>query len=225
MLFPAKFVLPGGMYWRSIVNFLLKALTSRRALLSVFCFAICALLASSFWLLLDLRDGDLRQARAQLHGLGKIMGTQTRNALDGVSLSLRSAQERLSDPLGQRIELESPLINFLLKARIAGLPQIRSLFVLNDEGLLANSSLVDVDGRQSFADRSYFRFFADGGNAPTFLSEPIRNRIDGEWSLFLSTPLLDERKRLRGVLVASISLKPKNLAMLVDLHIKLTHLR
>jgi hypothetical protein len=47
MLFPAKFVLPGGMYWRSIVNFLLKALTSRRALLSVFCFAICALLASS----------------------------------------------------------------------------------------------------------------------------------------------------------------------------------
>lgn len=26
MLFPAKFVLPGGMYWRSIVNFLLKAL-------------------------------------------------------------------------------------------------------------------------------------------------------------------------------------------------------
>lgn len=138
MLFPAKFVLPGGMYWRSIVNFLLKALTSRRALLSVFCFAICALLASSFWLLLDLRDGDLRQARAQLHGLGKIMGTQTRNALDGVSLSLRSAQERLSDPLGQRIELESPLINFLLKARIAGLPQIRSLFVLNDEGLLGS---------------------------------------------------------------------------------------
>ncbi len=69
------------------------------------------------------------------------MGTQTRNALSGVSLSLRSAQERLSDPLGQRIELESPLINFLLKARIAGLPQIRSLFVLNDEGLLANSSL------------------------------------------------------------------------------------
>lgn len=120
-------------------------------------------------------------------------------------------------------KLESPLINFLLKARIAGLPQIRSLFVLNDEGLLANSSLVDVDGRQSFADRSYFRFFADGGNAPTFWSEPIRNRIDGEWSLFLSTPLLDERKRLRGVLVASISLKPKNLAMLVDLHIKLTH--
>ena len=59
----------------------------------MFCFAICALLASSFWLLLDLRDGDLRQARAQLHGLGKIMGTQTRNALDGVSLSLRSAQE------------------------------------------------------------------------------------------------------------------------------------
>ncbi len=57
------------------MNFLLKALTSRWALfLLVFCFAICALLASSFWLLLDLRDGDLRQARAQLHGLARSWG-------------------------------------------------------------------------------------------------------------------------------------------------------
>lgn len=189
------------------MNFPIKALTSGRALLLVFCGAICALLASSFWLLHDLREGDLRQARMQLDGLSKIMGTQTTSALDGVELALRSAQERLSDPLGQRIALNSLPVKLLLEARTAGLPQIRSLFVLDQVGLLENSSLIEVTGRPSYADRSYFRFFASGGRSPYFMSEPIRNRIDGEWSVFLSAALVDEQKQFRGVVVASISLQ------------------
>lgn len=180
--------------------------SSTRALLLVFAIAIVVLVFGTTGLLYDLRQNDIAQAKTQLGGLSRVLADQTAKSLENISLVMRNAQDRLSDPLGRRLELDDNPVTFLLKARAAGLPQLRSLFIIDANGDLANSSLADLSRSISLGDRDYFQHFLSNPKAGFYLSAPTRSRLDHEWSLFLSMPLLNEEKKLRGVLVASIRL-------------------
>lgn len=180
--------------------------TSTRALLLTFAIAIFALISGSSLLLYDLRQNDIRQAQNQLAGLSRVLADQAANSLESISLVMSSARERLSDPIGRRLDLADTSVTFLLKARVAGLPLLRSLFLLDPAGTLVNSSLADLDQPMSLADRDYYRHFVVKPGSEFYLSMPMRSRLDGEWSIFMSTPIFDQAKRLRGILVASIRL-------------------
>lgn len=168
--------------------------TSTRALLLTFAIAIVVLIFGTSLLLYDLRQTDIQQAKYQLTGLSRILAEQTSKSLESISLVMRSAEERLSDPLGRRLDLDDNPVTFLLKARASGLPQLRSLFILDQRGNLANSSLADLSEPLSLADRSYYQHFLSNPKTEFYLSPPMRSRLDQEWSIFISTPLLDEAK-------------------------------
>lgn len=188
------------------MQLLMGSATSTRALLLTFAIAIVVLIFGTSLLLYDLRQTDIQQAKYQLTGLSRILAEQTSKSLESISLVMRSAEERLSDPLGRRLDLDDNPVTFLLKARASGLPQLRSLFILDQRGNLANSSLADLSEPLSLADRSYYQHFLSNPKTEFYLSPPMRSRLDQEWSIFISTPLLDEAKKLRGILVASIRL-------------------
>jgi hypothetical protein len=96
--------------------------TSTRALLLTFAIAIVVLIFGTSLLLYDLRQTDIQQAKYQLTGLSRILAEQTSKSLESISLVMRSAEERLSDPLGRRLDLDDNPVTFLLKARASGLP-------------------------------------------------------------------------------------------------------
>lgn len=126
------------------MQLLMGSATSTRALLLTFAIAIVVLIFGTSLLLYDLRQTDIQQAKYQLTGLSRILAEQTSKSLESISLVMRSAEERLSDPLGRRLDLDDNPVTFLLKARASGLPQLRSLFILDQRGNLANSSLADL---------------------------------------------------------------------------------
>ncbi|AXS80681.1 PAS domain S-box protein [Dechloromonas sp. HYN0024] len=177
---------------------------STRALLLTFAITIMVLILGAWLMLYDLRQTDVQQAQNQLAGLSRVLSDQTANSLESVSLVMRSARERLSDPVGRRLDLDDTPVTFLLKARVAGLPQLRSLFIVDRAGMLANSSFADRTQVMSLADRDYFQHFLNKPDDSYFLSPPLRSRLDGEWSIFMSIPFFDEAHHLRGILVASI---------------------
>lgn len=180
--------------------------SSARAVLMLAAVMILATVATTFFLLADLRQQELGAARGQIASLSRILAEQTTRTFEGVTLTMRGTRERLSDDIGRHFELDSFPIHLLLKARADNLPQVRSLFVIDGEGYGVNSSRPDFIRKLSVKERSFYRYFAEGGSGDQFISPPEPARIDGQWTYYLSMRLLDARGKLRGILVASISI-------------------
>lgn len=180
--------------------------SSASAVLMLAAMMILATSATAIFLLADLRHQELRAARGQIASLSRILAEQTTRTFEGVTLTMRGTRERISDNIGRNFELDSFPIHLLLKARADSLPQVRSLFVIDNNGIGVNSSRTDFIRNLSVKERSFFRYFADGGTSDLFISPPEQARIDGQWTYYLSMRLLDAKGKLRGILVASISI-------------------
>jgi len=121
---------------------------------------ILSLMIGSALLLFDLRERELAHAKGEIASLSRILSEQTTRAFDGVALSMRGARERLSDDIGRHLELNSVPVRLLLQSRISGLPQVKSMFVVDRDGMVVNSSRKDFLSPFSVANRDFFAHFA-----------------------------------------------------------------
>lgn len=165
-----------------------------------------ALLIATMLLLADLRRQELETARGQIVSLSHILTEQTARTFEGVTLAMRNARDRISDDVGQHFALDSFPIHLLLKARVTGLPQVRSLFLVDRDGYGVNSSRPDFIRRLSVRERDFFRHFAEGNSDELFISPPERARVDGQWTYYTAMRLRDAQGRFRGLLVAAINI-------------------
>lgn len=168
---------------------------------------ILAVTLGTTLLLLDLRQKAVVHAKEGISSLSRILAEQTTRTIDGVTLSMRGARERLSDEIGQSLDLGSSPVRLLLQARIAGLPQVKSMFVIDSKGTVVNSSRDDVKSPLSVTSRDFYRHFADSGADDLFISYPDRARIDGQWTFYLAIRLMNADGSLRGILVSAINLE------------------
>lgn len=189
---------------------LLKAVrrnASASAVLMLATVMIVATATASIALLADLRQQELTAARTQIASLSRILAEQTTRTFEGITLTMRNTRERLSDDIGRHFELDSLPIHLLLKARADSLPHVRSLFVIDRDGFGVNSSRPDFIRKLSVQERSFFRYFVDGGSDELFISPPEHAKVDGQWTYYLSMRLLDAQGQFRGILVASLSIE------------------
>ncbi|MDD4880134.1 MAG: cache domain-containing protein [Gallionellaceae bacterium] len=184
----------------------LKQSAPARAVVLLSSLIILVALAATITVLMDLRQRELLHANGELASLSSILSEQTSRTFEGVVVTMRGLQDRLSDDLGRSFDLDSQPVHLLLKARAAGLSQVKTIFMLDSHGMAVNSSREGFEPGRSAADREYFRHFAEDGGDDLFISPPSRSRLDGEWTFFVSARLLDFSGHFRGVLVASIRL-------------------
>lgn len=181
--------------------------SSIRAILLLSLTMVLAIVLGTVLLLVDLRQKEIAHARDGILSLSRILAEQTTRTIDGVTLSMRGAKERLSDNIGQMLDLSSGPVRLLLQARITGLPQVKSRFVVNADGMVVNSSRNDVKPPLSAANRDFFRHFANSDNDDLFISLPERAKIDGQWTFYLSNRLSGVDGSFRGVLVSAINIE------------------
>jgi PAS domain S-box-containing protein len=158
-------------------------------------------------LLLDLRQRELERANAGLASLSQVLAEQTTRTFQGITLMMRSTRENLSDAIGQQLSLDSQPVTWLLQNRVAGLPQLKSMFVVKRDGLVANSSRSDFIRQLAVGERTFFRHYADGATDEIFITLPEQAKNDGAWTFYIATRLADEDGGFRGVLVAAISIE------------------
>lgn len=156
--------------------------------------------------LINSHQRELAHAKGEISSLSRILGEQTTRTFEGVALMMRSTRERLADDVGRELELDSVPVTWLLNNRVAGLSQVKSMFVVDKNGLGVNSSRSDFIRNLSLTQRSFFRYYADGATDELFISKPEKAKVDNKWTFYVSTPLRDERGNFRGVLVAAISI-------------------
>lgn len=180
--------------------------TVKAMLLLSFLMGLATVVATTV-LLLDLRQRELAHAMGEVASLNRVLAEQTTRTFEGVALVLRAGEERLSDDLGRHLDLGSFPVRLLLRARATGLPQVKSIFVVDRNGFGINSSRPDFIPGLSVKNRRFFSHFAEGATDELFISAPEKARVDNKQTFYVSTRLLDPAGQFRGVLVAAISIE------------------
>jgi PAS domain S-box-containing protein len=177
-----------------------------RAVLLLAAFAVAIIVAACSFLLWDLRERELEHARGETLSLARMFLEQTEQNFEGADLVVRGIQERLQTEFGRLLALDSEPIHLLLAARLAGMRQLNSLFLVDDAGFVVNSSREQSPARMSVADRDYFRRLGQSTQAELVIDKPVRSRVDGGWTLHLARRLESADGRFRGIVVAGVSI-------------------
>jgi PAS domain S-box-containing protein len=180
--------------------------------------AISAIIFSITVLTLNLRERELRHSRLETVSMTKMLMEQTEQNVESVDLVLQGIQERLMTQFGQQLSLDSTPVHLLLNARVSGLHHLKSLFLVDAKGLVINSSIEMPKTAISVVDRNYFKTFMQGKVDVLFIDSPVRSRADNTWTLNLSRPIFGLDGKIRGVVVAAISIQEfENLYSLLEL--------
>jgi PAS domain S-box-containing protein len=165
---------------------------------------IMAIIFSVGFLLWSLRDRESNHGHLETISMTRMLMEQTEKNLESTDMLLQSIQERLLTSFGSKLPLEGDTVRLLLSSRVAGTKNLRSIFVVDANGMLINSSRELTGPPISLADRDYFKVFENGRPDFVYLGRPVRSRLDNVWTLTLSRRLTDREGHLRGVVVAAI---------------------
>ncbi len=168
--------------------------------------SILVVLVATALLLWNLREREIDHAHVELTSLTEMLVKQTQQTFESADLILRGVRERLQTPYGERFSLNSLQVHFLLGARVSGMEQTRSLFLIDTEGRLVNSSLGYPVADLSASDREYYRAFLDGKRHDLFVGKPVIGRVDNSWTIHLARRLDNADGSWRGVIVISLNL-------------------
>ncbi|MDB5882111.1 MAG: hypothetical protein JWP43_1989 [Ramlibacter sp.] len=161
---------------------------------------------SVVFLLWDLRERELENARVQTVSLAHMFREQTERTFDTADLVLRGVQERMQTAYASKLPLDSTEVHLLLSARIFGMRQLTSMMLVDAQGLVVNSTQAGVALPYSVANSEYFKGFAGGNADGLFIGHPVANRAEGTWTLDLARPFTGPDGRFRGVAVAVMNI-------------------
>jgi PAS domain S-box-containing protein len=98
-------------------------------------------------------------------------------------------------------------LNEVLANRIAGVPQVRQVMIVDAQGNQRYGSRKSAPPIHNVADRSYFMAQRDGTATGLFMSEPLVTRSEGRAAVDLSRRLDDENGNFAGVVTAVVDLE------------------
>lgn len=176
------------------------------ALLTFCLLAVVGIVATTVLIVGETRTRAVEGAQREVQNLSALFLEQTERAMQSVELQLRGTRDRIKDGRRSGYLMQTRDLHTLFRARIDGVPQIRSLFMADREGKLTVTSLEFPAPDVGVADREYFTFHRDNATPDFFLGEPTRSRLDGEWSFQMSIGMTttDDRK-FDGIISASLS--------------------
>jgi diguanylate cyclase (GGDEF)-like protein/PAS domain S-box-containing protein len=159
-----------------------------------------------------LRDRELASNEETLSNTALIVSEQIENLFTTVSTVQREIVQQTADftNLGEDgFEREVSSYNFHVKLRdkVSGMPYVAALMVFNAKGRLINLSrpwpIPDIDS----SDRDYVKAFQSDKNLSSFISEPIRNRVNGTWVVQLARKISGPNGEFFGLTTAAIELQ------------------
>ncbi|SDS15818.1 PAS domain S-box-containing protein/diguanylate cyclase (GGDEF) domain-containing protein [Halopseudomonas litoralis] len=169
---------------------------------------LLVVLAAYWWLLLDNQRSQLDYAEKQL----ELRAQQTSEALATQIQVLVSGLDYLGESLSAQYIESNERFPLAVEKAIAIFEQdiILQVAVADETGNIVYSNLTSDTNTTgtpfSIANREHFLIYAEGRAPATgiYISDPVRGRISGRWSIQLAQPLVRDGT-FAGVLVVSIS--------------------
>jgi diguanylate cyclase (GGDEF)-like protein/PAS domain S-box-containing protein len=129
----------------------------------------------------------------------KISAVQT--SITEQILSLGIATDHNLEPV-----LSSHDLHLALKDKIAGLPQVAAIGLVNADGVLVNSSRPQPAPSLTLSDRNYYRAFKSDPALTSFVSEPILSRVDGARVIVIAKKITSPTGDFAGLVLATVTL-------------------
>ncbi len=94
-----------------------------------------------------------------------------------------------------------------LRARAAAMPRVDRLLLIDRDGRVVANSTTFPAPDINVAGRDYFEALRRGDGPDTFLSAPVRNQLNGNWTIFVACRIRSDDGRLLGIVGAAVDLQ------------------
>lgn len=186
------------------------ALRSRRLLGATAAALLLTIAAALSFAAFQAYRSEMDEWRSQLDNTSLLLAQQTANEMSAVELLLDGMLERIAalhidseEALRQRMSVASEYHDLL--ARKKTLPQIDVATIADSSGNVVASTRAFPAVAINLADRDYFLAQRDQARRGSFLGRPVRNRVNGEWTFYLSRRISASDGRFLGVAVVGMS--------------------
>ncbi|MBF0561188.1 MAG: PAS domain S-box protein [Alphaproteobacteria bacterium] len=149
------------------------------------CLLAFALVAGCVLGLWHLRMEALGEEKGNLDRLALALAEQTERAFQSIDLVIEQTRSEI-DHLGSATLADGATLHQVLKTKIFGLPQGQALLVFDASGKMIGHSREFPTPNVNAADRDYFISQKDMATDHLFISQPLRNRVNGRWMVSLS---------------------------------------
>ncbi len=158
-----------------------------------------------------MRAIALDEARRETTSLAFLLAEQTTRSLQAIDIVLQNLSEQI-ERMGEIPEadldglLATGEMNQLLRARAAQVPQAQAIALIGASGRLLNTSRAWPTPEVDLGDRAYFAALREQERRGSLISEPVRNRATGAWTLYLARRMNHPDGRFAGVIVGGIDI-------------------
>jgi len=171
---------------------------------------IATIAGTNLFFLGNLRESTLQTAETNLARYSLTLAENADRSFKSVDLVLSSiadyiARKGVLDDDSYRAAVSDRETHFLLREKIAGLPQIDALTVIDARGKLLNFSRYWPIPDVNVSDRDYFKALKVDDGPQSFVSAPVQNRGNGTWNVYLARRLNDPQGHFMGLLLGAIS--------------------
>jgi PAS domain S-box-containing protein len=146
-----------------------------------------------------------REARVVTRNISQVLDQSLTGAIREVDLGLLAVKNEFeANRRLRRFDIET--MNAYIERQRQYLPQLDSLRIADERGLICLGTGVEASGRISIADRDYFMRLRDDPSADLVFSKPLVGRISQKWSVIFARRLNQENGEFAGVVYGPILL-------------------
>jgi PAS domain-containing protein len=188
-----------------------RRLPTSRGLALIAAVLVTLTIAAAVTLAWDQRNAAITNAQKDITDLGVVLAEQTSRSLQAVDLVLRDTAAKVRargvEHPGQFKELlGTAAVHDFLEDQLKHLPQADSIGLIDADGSLVNLSRAWPAPDLDFSDRPYFQHLRDRDDDEVLISDPLRNRITGTWTVLVGRRLAASDGAFLGIVTGTIQL-------------------
>ncbi len=159
----------------------------------------------------DMRSVALNDARQNVGKLGIAIAEQTTRSIQAVDLALDGIRrdivgDGIDTPERFRTELRNPALQAQLRHLAEALPQADAFTIVDADGKLVNFSRQWPVPATDLSDRDYYKYFRDHDDPKAFISNPVENRGNGGWTVYVIRRVNSPAGRFLGLVLGALDL-------------------
>ena len=161
------------------------------------------------WLIIDLRQRTLADQQREMTRTAFLLADQADRALQSIELLQNEligglVEANVQDAAGFQARFETEAMNKTLRDWTAAMPQLDAITIVNASGDLINFSRYWPPPVINVADRDYFKVLANDSGLDQFISDPVQDRGDGKWNVYLARTIRSSGGRFLGLILGAV---------------------
>ncbi|MGU3361652.1 EAL domain-containing protein [Methylobacterium sp. M6A4_1b] len=171
-----------------------------------------AIAASAGLFIADLHGRAIADTEQNLVSLTTVLADQADRALQAIELVQESLIDEIraaevATPTAFAAQMGTRSMHDSLRARTAALPQVNAVTVVDHTGKLRNFTRFWPIPDVNIADRAYFKALASDPLLQRFVSEPVQNRGNGTWTLYIARKISAPDGTFLGLVLGAVELQ------------------